>query len=113
MMNELLEWLRHQKGGLNTYIEFQQKALALLSSDPGHAALARLLSELAGRFVDAYNGEPLPASVADQALARLTGLVEKASRSRTADAASQIVLLNEVGLAELTQADKPRLAGKT
>jgi len=75
-MNELLDWLRLQKGGVGTYTQFCQKALALRASQPEHAALARLLADLAGRFADAYGGEPLPLDVAERALNRLTRLVE-------------------------------------
>ena len=54
-MNELLNWLLQQKGSLRTYVEFQDRALALRADAPEHAALLRLLADLAGRFVEAYD----------------------------------------------------------
>jgi len=100
-MNELLEWLRLQKGGVRTYTQFCQKALALRVSQPEHAALARLLADLAGRFADAYDGEPLSLDIAERALNRLTRLVERAVRVNSAGLPEQVALLNEIGLAEL------------
>src|SRR6516165_6419301 len=102
-MNELLDWLRLQKGGVRTYTQFCQKALALRASQPEHAALARLLADLAGRFADAYDGEPLFLDVAERALNRLTRLVERAVRVSSAGLPEQVALLNEIGLAELTK----------
>lgn len=101
-MNELLVWLGSQKGGVGTYTEFQNKALALRSEDAQNAAVARLLADLAGRFADAYDGEPLSVGVASEALGRLKGYVAKAAEAKSASPAEQLALLNEIGLAELT-----------
>lgn len=101
-MKTLLQGLRLENGGLRAFAEFQQKALTLCSSEPEHAALMRLLADLAARFVDAYNDEPLPADVAERAIARLTDLVEKAARAWSASPSEQLALLNSIGLAELT-----------
>jgi hypothetical protein len=100
-MDEIFNWLKNQKGGTGTYIEFQRRMLALRLVDAQNAALARLLADLAGRFADAYDGEPLPVSVASEALSRLTGYVEKAVRAKDVSLADQLALLNEIGLAEL------------
>jgi hypothetical protein len=101
--NELLDWLRNQKGGVGTYTDFQNRALALRSVDTRNAALARLLADLAGRFADAYDGEPLSVGVANEALARLTSYVEKAVQANSASPEEQLALLNEIGLAELAE----------
>jgi hypothetical protein len=101
-MHKLLEWLRHQKGGVGTYAQFREQALALRLAEPDRAALARLLADLAGRFADAYYGEPLPVDVTERSLARLTEFVERAVRVATAGPAEQLELLNEIGLAELS-----------
>lgn len=100
-MKELLDWLRLQKGALVTYREFQQRGLALLAQDPEQAALARLLVDLAGRFIDAYDGEPLAINVAERALARLIDFVETAERTKAAAPAERLALLNKIGAAEL------------
>jgi hypothetical protein len=101
-MNELLQWLQLQSGSIRALIQFQQQALALRSAEPEHAALMRLLADLAARFVETYDGEPLPADVAERALARLIQFVEKAVRVRSASPSEQLALLNNIGLAELT-----------
>src|SRR5262245_33189886 len=102
-MNELLDWLRLQKGGVGTYTQFCQKALAHWASQPSHAALDRLPADVAGHFADAYDGEPLHLDVAERALNRLSRLVERAVRVNSlACRNEQVALLNEIGLAELT-----------
>lgn len=100
-MKELLNWLLQQKGSLRTYVEFQDRALALRADEPEHAALLRLLADLASRFADAYDGQPLSAEIATRALDRLTELLQRAGRESAADLASQIALLNEIGASEL------------
>ena len=100
-MNELLDWLRSQNCSRRTYVQFCDKALMLRSAEPDHAALARLLADIAGRFAKSYDGEPLPVSVAERAFVRLTGRVEKALRVRSLGLPEQVAFLNEVGSAEL------------
>ena len=111
-MDELLDWLCLQKGGIRTYIEFQQRALRLSSTEPEHAALLRLLGDLAGRFVDEYDEQPLPVDVAERALARLASLVRQAARVTTSPPSEQITLLNEIGRAELSKVREPDVAGR-
>ncbi len=100
-MNELLNWLQQQKGSLRTYVEFQDRALALRADAPEQAALLRLLADLAGRFVEAYDRQPLSAEIAARALDQLTGLLGKATSGNAADPASRIALLNQIGASEL------------
>ncbi|MGF7056163.1 hypothetical protein GGC47_005379 [Bosea sp. OAE752] len=100
-MNELLNWLLQQKGSLRTYVEFQDRALALRADAPEQAALLRLLADLAGRFVEAYDRQPLSAEIAGRALDRLASLLGKAAAGSPADPKAQLALLNEVGVSEL------------
>lgn len=100
-MDELLNWLQQQKGSLRTYVEFEERALALRVDAPEHAALLRLLADLAGRFVEAYDRQPLSAGTAGRALDRLTDLLGKAAGADAADPASRLALLNEIGTSEL------------
>lgn len=100
-MKELLNWLQQQKGSLRTYVEFQDRALALRADVPEQAALLRLLADLAGRFVEAYDRQPLSAEIAAQALDRLIEFLDKAARGNAADPATRIALLNEIGASEL------------
>lgn len=100
-MNELLNWLQQQKGSLRTYVEFQDRALALRADAPEQAALLRLLADLAGRFVEAYDRQPLSAEIAAQALDRLTDFLGRAVSGGAADPANRIALLNQIGASEL------------
>lgn len=100
-MKELLNWLLQQKGSLRTYVEFQDRALALRAVEPEHAALLRLLADLAGRFADAYDGRPLSAEVAARALDQLIELLEKAVGQGAAGPSDHLDLLNQIGTSEL------------
>jgi hypothetical protein len=100
-MNELLNWLLQQKGSLRIYVEFQDRALALRAAEPEHAALLRLLADLAGRFADAYHGQPLSAELAGRALDQLIELLEKAVGQDCADPSDHLALLNQIGTSEL------------
>jgi hypothetical protein len=71
-MEDLLQWLRREKGGAATYAQFREKALALRHREPEHAALLRILAEIAGRFADAYDEERLPLELSKAVLAHLT-----------------------------------------
>jgi hypothetical protein len=86
---------------MNTYLEFQGRALELRAAEPEHAALLRLLADLAGRFSEAYDSRPLPLDVAEGALQQLTGLIEQALAPGAADPADRLALLNRIGAAEL------------
>lgn len=97
-MNELLDWIRAQKGGIDTYLGFQRRALALRSEQPDHAAVCRLLADLAGRFVDNYYGEPLPADVSDKALANLRECLEGSLEAYQHGRESYIQYLNEIAM---------------
>jgi hypothetical protein len=100
-MEELLQWLRQQDLSVRVFSQFCEKALALRSKEPEHAALARLLATLAGNFSEENYGQPLPIDVAKRALTQLTELVEKAVRANAAGAQQQVALLNEIALLEL------------
>jgi hypothetical protein len=100
-MQELLDWLRQQNGSVRVFSRFSEMALALRVKEPEHAALARLLADLAGNFSEAYYGEPLPLDVAERALARLTELVAKGVQANATGLPQQMALLNEIGASEL------------
>lgn len=100
-MDELLTWLKPQPNGLRTYKAFQQKVLALGSSDRAHAALYQILASLVGHFIELYEERPLPADVADGARNRLITLVEKATVSMKGSPADQLNVLNEIAATEL------------
>jgi hypothetical protein len=85
IMNELYTWFSHQHHGLRTFRTFQQKLENLSTEEPGHRGLYRLLSNLVGRYVDAFDEEPLPISVADRAYDRLLELLGSLDLRANAD----------------------------
>lgn len=97
----LLAWLEQQKGGVATFYEFQRQSLALRDINEKNAALLRLLADLAGRFADRFDGEPLDISTANKALAVLTGYVRDAGSVRHDQAADLLKLLNRIARDEL------------
>src|SRR5271156_5267837 len=60
-MKALLQWLTLQSASIHTLTQFQEQAVALRSVEPERAACLRLLADLASRFVETYDGAPLPA----------------------------------------------------
>ncbi|MFY9769070.1 MAG: hypothetical protein WBX95_11360 [Xanthobacteraceae bacterium] len=52
-MEEFLDWLRNQNSGVRMFSQFCEKALALCGREPQHAAMARLLANLADNFSEA------------------------------------------------------------
>jgi hypothetical protein len=100
-MDELVAWLKHQNGGLRTYVEFQQRAARLASEQAENAAMFHLLSALSGRFASSYDGMPLPVELANKALGQLTALAERASTTTKRSPEDQLRLLNEIAQADL------------
>lgn len=100
-MEETLTWLRQQIGGLATYERFHERMIEQIAADPRQAATARLLAELANRFVDALDRQPLPSSVDTAARERLIGFVERAIATRDAPADARLAFLNELAAEEL------------
>ena len=84
-MNELYIWFSHQHHGLRTFRTFQQKLENLSTEELGHQGLYRLLSNLVGRYVEAFDEEPLPRSVADCAYDRLLELLGSLDLRANAD----------------------------
>ncbi|MGH6726335.1 MAG: hypothetical protein ACREB8_07315 [Pseudolabrys sp.] len=102
-MKELADWLKSQHKGLRTYKTFQQKVLEIGSKNRRQYALYYLLAMLAGRFIEAYDENPLTLDIADEAHKRLVAFTDKAVRFNTMAPQEQIELLNEVAASELTQ----------
>ena len=100
-MDELLAWLKPQHNGLRTYKAFHEKVLQSATADRSHLALYQLLATLVGRFIEAYEEQPLPVAVADQAFNRLIAVVEKAATSIKGSPADQLKALNDIAAAEL------------
>ena len=59
-MDELLSWLSQQHHGLRTFKSFEQKAENLIGEEPEHRALYRLLANIVGSYIEAFDEEPLP-----------------------------------------------------
>ena len=100
-MDELLQWLKQQNSGIRAFTGFAQRAAALGETDQANAAHYALLGALAGHFVAAYNGAPLPVDVAGRAYSRLVSHTEAAQKSISGSAAEKLAFLNGIAGAEL------------
>ena len=100
-MTELYDWLNGQHPGLRTYKSFRDKALELCATDAEHRALYRLLANLAGHYITAFDEEPLPTDVAKHAYDVFLDLVEEGDRSIGAPVEQQLAALNKIAAAEL------------
>jgi hypothetical protein len=74
-MNDLYTWVSQQHHGLRTFKTFQQKIESLSRDEPEQRGLYRLLSNLVGGYVEAFDEEPLPVEVADRVHRRLLELL--------------------------------------
>ena len=74
-MNELYTWVSQQHHGLRTFKTFQQKLESLSRDEPEQRGLYRLLSNIVGGYIEAFDEEPLPVEVADQVHRRLLELL--------------------------------------
>jgi hypothetical protein len=89
-MNELYTWVSRQHHGLRTFQTFQQNLENLSRDEPQQRGLYRLLSNLVGSYIEAFDEDPLPVEIADRAHHRLLDLLasldlEAASDRRLAD----------------------------
>ena len=100
-MTDLRDWLNGQHPGLRTYKTFREKALELCATDAEHRALYRLLANLAGHYIAAFDEEPLPTGVAKHAYDVFLDLVEEGDRSIGAPVEQQLAALNKIAAAEL------------
>src|SRR6476620_490355 len=98
-MDKLLSWLSQQHHGLGTFMVFEQKAENLISEEPEHRALYRLLANIVGSYIEAFDEEPLPVGVADRAHQRLLDLL--ASLDLRANADHRLVDINRVAGCDL------------
>src|SRR5262252_7250684 len=74
-MNELYTWVSQQHHGLRTFKTFQQKLESLSRDEPEQRGLYRLLSNVVGGYIEAFDEEPLPVEVADKVHRRLLELL--------------------------------------
>ena len=98
-MNELYMWFSYQHHGLRTFETFQQKLESLSTEEPDQRGLYRLLSNLVGRYIEAFDESPLPVSVADRAYDRLLELLGSLDLRATAD--RRLADINRVAASDL------------
>jgi hypothetical protein len=98
-MNDLHAWLSQQHHGLRTFKIFQQNLETLSGDEPEQRALCRLLTYLVGSYIEAFDEESLPITVADRAYQRLLDLV--ASLDFRASADHRLTDLNRVAACDL------------
>jgi hypothetical protein len=95
-MNELFDWFSRQHHGLRTFKAFRAKLADLSAREPDKKALYTLLSWLAGRYVEAFDEQPVPVATADERLLRLL-----AGLSQSASAQQRLAELNRVAALDL------------
>jgi hypothetical protein len=100
-LNTLSDWLAGQHPGLRTYKTFQERALQLSVSETDYRALYRLLADIAGRYVAAFDENPLPVEVAKPAYDKFLDLVKNGEQSIGAPLERQITALNTIAGTEL------------
>ncbi|WP_346771322.1 hypothetical protein [Bradyrhizobium sp. 87] len=105
-MNDLYDWLSGQHHGLQTFQLFRQKLTTLAADEPNHKALYTLLSLPAARYIEAFDEEPVPISVADRAYDNLLRLV--ASLNLVASAEDQLNDLNRIAATDLLDPSSKR-----
>jgi hypothetical protein len=66
-MNDLYTWFAHQHHGLRAFRELKQKLENLSRDEPEQRGLYRLLGNLVGSYIEAFDEEPLPVAIADHA----------------------------------------------
>ena len=98
-MNNLHTWLSQQHHGLRTFRTFQQKLDDLGNGDPGQRAMCRLLKNIVGSYIDAFDEDPLPVAVADHAYRRLLEMV--ASLDFDGNAERRLADINRVAAMDL------------
>ena len=98
-MNELYRWFSYPHHGLRTFETFQQKLESLSTEEPDQRGLYRLLSNLVGRYIEAFDEEPLPVSVADRAHDGLLELLGSLDLRATAD--RRLADINRVAASDL------------
>jgi hypothetical protein len=98
-MNNLHTWLSQQHHGLRTFRTFQQKLDDLSNGDPGQRAMCRLLKNIVGSYIDAFDEDPLPVAVADHAYRRLLEMV--ASLDFDGNAERRLADINRVAAMDL------------
>jgi hypothetical protein len=98
-MNELHTWFSRQHHGLRTFQIFQQKLENLSRDEPDQRGLYRLLSNLVGLYIEAFDEEPLPVPVADRAYDRLLQLL--GSLDLRANPGRRLADINRVAASDL------------
>ena len=98
-MNDLYDWFSHQHHGLRTFKSFQQKLESLSRDEPEQRGLYALLNNLVASYVEAFDEEPLPVSIADRAHDRLLALLASLDLKATAD--RRLADINRVAASDL------------
>ena len=100
-MKDLYDWLSRRHHGLRTFQLFRQKLATLSGEEPDNKALYALLSQLAGRYIEAFDEKPVPVAVADRAHERLLKLLASLDRCGSAD--GRLADLNRVAAVDLLE----------
>lgn len=100
-LREIHSWLSAQSVGLGTLTDFQRECTVAAEREPKEAAFLQLLAYAAQRFVERYEGAPLPADAAKQARDRLIRMAEIAADAAEGPAEKQMHVINTIAQMQL------------
>jgi hypothetical protein len=95
-MDDLIQWLEREDGGIYTYISFHDRCRKLSAKEPEQSALYTLLGALAARFADEYDEKPLPVEITDSAATDLLQVVKLAREAARSSDSAQLRFLNNM-----------------
>ena len=98
-LQALHDRMKTRKPGLGSLTEFQHDCEEALAGAPEEAGFLRLLADMAGRFIDRYDQQPLPSDVATTAHGRLLALTARAAAATRGE--EKLMLFNEIARTDL------------
>lgn len=99
VLQELHAHMTARKPGLGSLTDFQRDCEKAVAGAPEDAGFLRLLADMAGRFIDRYDQQPLPSDVATAAHGRLLQLTARAAASERPE--EKLALFNEIARTDL------------
>lgn len=103
-LDQIAAWFKNEPESLRTFIGFQQRCYAEISSAGDQAVYLRLLGRMAGRLADQIEGEPIAVEVVEAAHRQLAALTEQAIEASKKPAADQLAIINKLARLELQDA---------
>ena len=98
-LQELHLRMTARKPGLGSLTTLQRECEDAITGAPEEAGFLRLFADMAGRFIDRYDRQPLSYDVATAANEKLAALIGRAAA--TSSAAEKLALFNEIARIDL------------